>query len=310
MRGSLFKGPAHILRHLSCSASRRFYSQAATKPLRILFCGSNDISSASLHALCEEQKRNPSSIASIDVLCRPGKPYGRGLKKIRDVPLKATAQRLGLRTHMQDTFTGWELPKVDGEAINLIIAVSFGLFVPRRILNSTEYVGLNIHPSLLPDLRGPSPIHYAVLKGYTQTGVTLQSLSPKSFDDGRILLQTPIDIPNPEQITHGALQDILTPISADLLVRGLREKVYLPESPSVEPILSPGKILTHAPKIKSEDMRLLSKMTAKEIVRIERALSKVWVTTKLRDDSRKRVVLDGLEAVPMPKEMSDFFNTH
>ncbi|KFZ19060.1 hypothetical protein V502_03845 [Pseudogymnoascus sp. VKM F-4520 (FW-2644)] len=310
--GCLFRGCTHVPQSTSYSysANRRLYSSPATKPLRILFCGSDDVSIASLQALCDEQKRDPSSIASIDVLCRPGKPYGRGLRKIRDVPLKATAQSLGLRTHMRDTFTGWELPKVDGESINLIIAVSFGLFVPPRVLNSTEYDGLNLHLSLLPDLRGPSPVDYAILNGYKQTGVTLQTLSPEDFDHGKILLQAPISIPDPNNITRGALQDILVPISADLLIRGLREKVYLPQTTPVEPILPRSKILALAPKINTGNKRLLSKMTAEEIVRKERALGRVWVGTKLSDGSRKRVILEGLETVPMPAEMSDFYATH
>ncbi|KFX94225.1 hypothetical protein V490_04460 [Pseudogymnoascus sp. VKM F-3557] len=310
--GFLSRGCNHIPQSASCSnfSNRRFYSSPATKPLRILFCGSDDVSAASLQALCDEQKRDPSSIASIDVFCRPGKPYGRGLRKTREVPLKSTAESLGLRTHIHDTFTGWEVPQVDGESINLIIAVSFGLFVPPRVLNSTEYDGLNLHLSLLPDLRGPSPVHYAVLNGYKQTGVTLQTLSPEDFDHGKILLQAPVSIPNPDRITQEALRGVLIPISADLLVRGLREKVYLPQTPAVEPILPESKILTHAPKIQSEDRRLFAKMTAEDVVHMERAFGKVWVGTRRPDGSWKRVILEGLEAVPMPAEMSDFYATH
>jgi methionyl-tRNA formyltransferase len=82
------------------------------------------------------------------------------------VPIKAVAQKLGLTVHERDTFTGWQvsqkwirtymgancsqLPRPRNESINLIIAVSFGLFVPPRILKSAEYGGLNVHPSLLP----------------------------------------------------------------------------------------------------------------------------------------------------------------
>ncbi|KFY06714.1 hypothetical protein V492_07818 [Pseudogymnoascus sp. VKM F-4246] len=310
--GYLFRGCNHVPRSTSYSycASRRLYSSPATRPLRILFCGSDDVSAASLAALCDEQTRDPSSIASIDVLCRPGKPYGRGLKKIREVPLIATAQSLGLRTHMRDTFTGWEVPKVDGESINLIIAVSFGLFVPPRVLNSTEYDGLNLHLSLLPNLRGPSPVNYAVFNGYKQTGVTLQTLSPEGFDRGKVLLQAPYSIPDPKKITHGALRDILIPISADLLVRGLREKVYLPQTSPVEPILPHNKVLAPAPKIKPENRRLLSKMTAEEVVRMERAFGKVWVSTMHSDGGWKRAILEGLEVVPIPAEMSDFYATH
>ena len=60
------------------------------------------------------------------------------------------AQELGLCTHEIPTFTGWSPPQVDQEPISLIIAVSFGLLVPPRILDMATHGGLNVHPSLLP----------------------------------------------------------------------------------------------------------------------------------------------------------------
>lgn len=55
-----------------------------SEPLRVLFCGSDEFSSTSLRALHAEQQRNPAAIESIDVLYRPGKQSGRGLKNIRE----------------------------------------------------------------------------------------------------------------------------------------------------------------------------------------------------------------------------------
>jgi methionyl-tRNA formyltransferase len=75
------KIPRHALLVLH---GNRFYSTKLSKPLRILFCGSDDFSSASLRALHAERERNPQLIKSIDVLCRPGKPSGRSLKNIRE----------------------------------------------------------------------------------------------------------------------------------------------------------------------------------------------------------------------------------
>ena len=66
-------------------------------------------------------------------------------------PLKELADSIQLRVHERDTFTGWDMPRPDGEPINLIVAVSFGLFVPRRLLRAAKYGGLNVHPSLLPE---------------------------------------------------------------------------------------------------------------------------------------------------------------
>jgi methionyl-tRNA formyltransferase len=66
------------------ASSRRLYSHKPIDPLRILFCGSDEFSIASLKALHAEQLRAPQSIKSIDVVCRPGKRVGRGLKQVRE----------------------------------------------------------------------------------------------------------------------------------------------------------------------------------------------------------------------------------
>jgi len=62
----------------------RAVSTKTYDPLRILFCGSDEFSIASLKALYKEHLRNPDRIASIDVVCRPGKKVGRGLKVVRE----------------------------------------------------------------------------------------------------------------------------------------------------------------------------------------------------------------------------------
>ena len=63
---------------------RPYNGQATFEPLRILFCGSDDFSIASLRALYKEHERDKALIESIDVVCRPAKPVGRGLKDTRE----------------------------------------------------------------------------------------------------------------------------------------------------------------------------------------------------------------------------------
>lgn len=68
-------------------AHRRFVSSSlatVVPPLRILFCGSDDFSIASLRALSKTQREKPELIEAIDVVHRPAKPTGRGLKTLRD----------------------------------------------------------------------------------------------------------------------------------------------------------------------------------------------------------------------------------
>jgi hypothetical protein len=73
----------------SCISRKRrnvtsyFIRSIHSQPLRILFCGADELSITSLEALHKELLESPSNVASIDVVCRPGKPSGRGLKQIR-----------------------------------------------------------------------------------------------------------------------------------------------------------------------------------------------------------------------------------
>lgn len=97
-----------------------------SKPLRILFCGSDRFSATSLIALYRYKKENTERILSIDVLIRPGKFSGRGHRLIKEgkptpilnylicliyflVYLKNVAQFHRLTIHERDTFTGWDV---------------------------------------------------------------------------------------------------------------------------------------------------------------------------------------------------------
>ncbi|TEA18674.1 Methionyl-tRNA formyltransferase [Colletotrichum sidae] len=280
---------------------RHYSAKAASDPLRILFCGSDEFSCAALNALNAEKKRDPGLIGSLDVVVRPGKLAGRGMKKIREVPLKKLAEELNLPIHTRDTFTGWQ-PE---SSINLIIAVSFGLFVPPRLLKLAKYGGLNIHPSLLPDFRGPAPLHHTLLQRRTHTGVTLQTLHPKSFDHGTVLAQTPLPgIPIPENCTTQDLHDIVTPLAAELLVDGLRRGVHVPPHKDVgwQPTDEELRNLSHAPKLTKDDRKLKwGKMSSDDVVLRQRVLGPVWCeATRVSDGKKLRLILENVQLLDMP----------
>ncbi|KAK4158509.1 Methionyl-tRNA formyltransferase [Chaetomidium leptoderma] len=307
---------------------RQSYSTTSKKSdsLRILFCGSDAFSCASLQALYDEHRQNTDLIRSIDVVVRPSKPTGRGYKVLKEVPLRALATQLNLPIHVRDTFTGWDMPKPDGDPINLIIAVSFGLFVPPRLIHASKYGGLNVHPSLLPDLRGPAPIHHALLAERSHTGITIQTLSPHAFDQGIPLLQTPNPpgIPIPPDCTTPQLHDLLTPASAAMLVETLRRGLHIPPhrscdekkaSESPPPIRSLR--LRHAPKIRPEDRQILwtassssssscsSSGAAARVALQARVLGPLWTHLRLRrgeGGKKKRVILEDLSVVEEEEE--------
>ncbi|KAF9882728.1 Methionyl-tRNA formyltransferase [Aspergillus nanangensis] len=269
----------------------RLFTTKSHDPLRILFCGSDEFSIASLKALHDEHVKQPDRISSIDVVCRPGKKVGRGLKTIREVPIKAAATQLSLPIHEIDTFKGWTSPVLPEGPINLIIAVSFGLFVPPRILNGAKYGGLNVHPSLLPE-----------------TGITLQTLHLKHFDHGAILQQTPppgFEIP--ASCTVQELLDIVAPKGAEILVDGIRKGLFVP------PVEEAGwrstdstETLIHATKIIPEDRHIdWTTWRAMDISRRNRVIGPLWSKALVATDHRpdkpsfqyRRVIFTDLEEV-------------
>lgn len=96
----------------------------------------------------------------------------------------------------------------------IAVLASFGVFIPGKILNSFPNGIINIHPSLLPKWKGPSPIQYSLLNGDTQTGVTLIKLDDE-IDHGPILLQKPYNLQSHE--TAEDLLSILFEIGADMV---------------------------------------------------------------------------------------------
>lgn len=79
----LWRDCRYLQRGFSATTRDLEQQKKQSDPLRILFCGSDEFSTASLRALHEEKERNPDLIESIDVVVRPGKRVGRGYKQIQ-----------------------------------------------------------------------------------------------------------------------------------------------------------------------------------------------------------------------------------
>lgn len=229
-------------------------------------------------------------------------------------PIKSAAHELGLPTHVIDTFTGWTPPT----AFNLIIAVSFGLFVPPRILNAAKYGGLNLHPSLLPDLHGPAPLVHTLLNQDKKTGVTVQTLHHAHFDRGTLIDQTPhpgVDIPDPDTCTPAQLSRHLAPMGAEMLVNVLRSRAFVPPLKEVGWFQSAGlkdRPIRHAPKISKEDMRVDFKTwSADRIVRTLRILGELWDDSifeqlcNRKDDGPRRIKIHQVRVAELDQLESD-----
>ncbi|KAI0243579.1 Methionyl-tRNA formyltransferase [Massospora cicadina] len=118
---------------------------------------------------------------------------------------------------MPHMFGDWELPPTNSNApYNLAMAVSFGYFLPKRILGAFTYGGVNVHPSLLPKYRGAAPIIHTLWNGDPVMGVTIQNLSVEQYDAGRILNQQETPVSPTED--YLSLHNRLGEKGADMLV--------------------------------------------------------------------------------------------
>lgn len=100
----------------------------------------------------------------------------------------------------------------------LIIIVAYGKIIPQDIIDIPKFGCVNVHPSLLPKFRGPSPIQNALLAGEKETGTTIMLINEK-MDEGDILAQEKMAI-DPDD-TYPSLSEKLAKLSSELLLKTL-----------------------------------------------------------------------------------------
>ena len=183
-------------------------------PLRIVFMGTPAFAVPALRALVERGH------VVVGVYTQPDRRAGRG-RKLRASPVKTFAEECGLpvfqpRSLRQDTESARsELAELAPDAV---IVAAYGLFLPEKVLQLPRLGCLNIHPSLLPKHRGPSPVATAILDGDEATGVTIMLLD-EGIDTGPILAQRETRIAADE--TAEGLTNRLFELGSNLLIDSL-----------------------------------------------------------------------------------------
>ena len=119
-----------------------------------------------------------------------------------------------------ETFSDDVIERIKHCAPDFVISGWFHLRVPEAVITLSQYCSVNLHPSLLPAYRGPSPVEWCIMNGETETGLTLHQLE-KEFDTGDILWQQSVPI-LPDETAGEVLQKILFLVPGaieDLLLR-------------------------------------------------------------------------------------------
>ncbi|MBR3552353.1 MAG: methionyl-tRNA formyltransferase [Clostridia bacterium] len=182
--------------------------------MRIAFMGTPDFSVPCLRALVQ------AGHEVVGVFCQPDKPVGRK-QELKAPPVKAAALALSLPVVQPKSLRGGEgVRLLEPMAPDLVIVVAYGKILPPDVLAFPKYGCVNIHASILPKYRGASPIHWAVLNGERETGVTSMQMD-EGMDTGDILLceTTPIG----ENETTEDLFERLSTLGAELMLKTIAQ---------------------------------------------------------------------------------------
>lgn len=199
------------------------------------------------------------------VVCtQPDKPVGRGMVT-QPTPVKLLAQNMGIAVLQPASLRpAEEQRRLAALAPDLIVVAAYGKILPSPILALPRYGCINVHPSLLPKYRGPSPVVTTLLEGEQTTGVTLFVVD-EGMDTGPIVAQRPVPI-EPKD-TAESLTVRLFREGASLL----REMLHLWLEGRIKSVLQDNSKATTTRKIEKEDGRARWEMSAVELERRIRA---------------------------------------
>jgi methionyl-tRNA formyltransferase len=227
---------------------------------KIVFMGTPDFSVPILQQLLKD------GYDVIGVVTQPDRPVGRK-KILTPPPVKVEALKHDIPVFQPEKIRQEEeLEKILSLNPDLIVTAAFGQILPNKLLEAPKFGCINVHASLLPELRGGAPIHYAIIQGKQKTGVTIMYMVEK-LDAGDIL--TSIEVPITEDDNVGTLHVKLSAAGANLLAETL-------------PLLLDGQLTpkpqnnaeaTFASNIKREQEKIFWTKTGEEIYNHIRGLN-------------------------------------
>jgi methionyl-tRNA formyltransferase len=219
--------------------------------IKLVFLGTPLFSVPCLASLLNCEESNQHSDLTIDVLAvvtQPDKPSGRGQK------LQPTAIKQYVQEHAPHipVFQPKSIRK-DAELIaqlkalepDYFITIAFGQILSQEVLDIPKKGTINVHASLLPELRGANPIQWAILQGKTETGLTTM-LTDIGVDTGDMLLKRVIPIG--EEDTTLELAQNLSKAAGPLLLETLKQHA----TGQLVAMPQPHEQSTHAPKLSPE----------------------------------------------------------
>jgi len=250
--------------------------------VKVIFMGTPDFSVPVLQQVIKDGHE------VIAVVTQPDRPVGRK-KVLTPPPVKVEALKHNIPVFQPEKIRIKEqLDPILALNADLVITAAFGQILPNELLEAPKYGCINVHASLLPELRGGAPIHYSIIQGKEKTGITIMYMAEK-LDAGDILTQVEVEITEEDNV--GTLHDKLSVAGAKLLSETLPKLI----NGELTPIKQDDSKATFASNIKREQERIEWSKTGQEIYNHVRGLNpwpvayttlngevlKVWATKKV-----------------------------
>jgi methionyl-tRNA formyltransferase len=157
--------------------------------MRVIFLGSDKIALPSLRWLAENSGRD---FTLVGVVCGRDRRGGRGMR-LWENPIAALGKALAIEVFQPQRPREELLPFLRERRVDLGLVFAYGHLLRREVLESPSQGFVNLHASLLPELRGPSPIETAILLGMERTGLSLMRLV-EEMDGGPLLAREALPI--------------------------------------------------------------------------------------------------------------------
>lgn len=226
--------------------------------MKAVFFGTPNYATPSIRTLL-------SSGNEVSLICtRPPRRAGRGRVSM-PTPVAVFGEESGIPVVTPEQLDSEAVTEISTAKADVYVVVAYGRFIPPALLAQPRLGVVNIHPSLLPRHRGPSPVVTAILEGDRCTGVTVMMLD-EGMDTGPILAQS-----SPIEISSTVRCDELTYQLFDVGSRLLPDALKGLESGALKPVAQDDGLASVTRLIKKEDGEIDWRMSAERIVRMNRA---------------------------------------
>ncbi len=243
---------------------------------KLIFMGTPDFAATVLEGLLDD--------ANYDVLAvvtQPDRAVGRK-KEIKMTPVKEVALAHNLPVYQPEKMSGSdEMAELMTLGADGIVTAAFGQFLPTKLLDSVEFA-VNVHASLLPKYRGGAPIHYAIINGDKEAGVTIMEMV-KKMDAGDMIAKASTPITDEDNV--GTMFEKLAVIGRDLLLKTLPDYI----AGNIKPEPQDESKATFSPNITPEEERIDWNKSAREVFNHIRGLYPWPVAHTLLDGKRFKI---------------------